>query len=216
MAQTHNHCPFCQSDLRPEEELWRCPSCGAPYHPECWRANRGCAVFGCRQGPGCRFPERPQRESVGLQPIRCPLCEREIADGQATVDCPDCGVTHHRDCWRNNGGCAAAGCTRAPRRWQARSLDDLLQPPSSPADVWRYAGLFLLFLVWMLLLLAAIGQALYVAGYCVGGLRSGASLSPLLPHLLLLAVLIALVVSLYRFLPPPGRNAGWLVRPPSP
>lgn len=44
-------CPFCQTDVRPPAPLIVCPSCGVPYHAECWHENGGCAVFGCESGP---------------------------------------------------------------------------------------------------------------------------------------------------------------------
>lgn len=40
-------CPFCQSAIYERERAITCPRCETPHHEECWRANRGCSVFGC-------------------------------------------------------------------------------------------------------------------------------------------------------------------------
>lgn len=48
-----------------------------------------------------------------LPDAACPVC-REPA-GREPQRCPGCGVPHHPECWRYNGGCATYGCARAPR-----------------------------------------------------------------------------------------------------
>lgn len=37
--------------------------------------------------------------------IDCPVCSEKFADGDDVVVCPVCGTPHHRNCWRENGGC---------------------------------------------------------------------------------------------------------------
>jgi hypothetical protein len=43
-------CVFCFWEVTdtPERPVVRCPSCGSPYHPECWQDNGSCAVYGCK------------------------------------------------------------------------------------------------------------------------------------------------------------------------
>ena len=40
----------------------------------------------------------------------CPYCMTKIEPGVATVVCPQCGIPHHADCWRENGRCTTFGC----------------------------------------------------------------------------------------------------------
>lgn len=40
----------------------------------------------------------------------CPYCKAEIKDGDEVTVCPECGIPHHADCWKENGGCTTFGC----------------------------------------------------------------------------------------------------------
>ena len=44
----------------------------------------------------------------------CPYCRFPIKAGEAVQICPSCGVAHHQDCWRENGGCTVYGCRSSP------------------------------------------------------------------------------------------------------
>jgi hypothetical protein len=44
-------CPYCQSIIPTNAEHVICPACCIPQHPDCWRENGGCAVYGCLWGP---------------------------------------------------------------------------------------------------------------------------------------------------------------------
>ncbi|HEX4056395.1 MAG TPA: FHA domain-containing protein [Tepidisphaeraceae bacterium] len=41
----------------------------------------------------------------------CSICQSPILQGDATTACPECSQTYHAECWRENRGCAAYGCT---------------------------------------------------------------------------------------------------------
>ena len=43
-------CAYCMKGLD-QEGAPRCPTCESRHHLDCWRANGGCAVFGCPSGP---------------------------------------------------------------------------------------------------------------------------------------------------------------------
>ena len=36
----------------------------------------------------------------------CPVCKKSFADGDDIVVCPICGAPHHRECYKQQGGCA--------------------------------------------------------------------------------------------------------------
>lgn len=41
----------------------------------------------------------------------CAYCRTEIAETEASIICPSCGIPHHRKCWDENNGCATFGCS---------------------------------------------------------------------------------------------------------
>ena len=44
----------------------------------------------------------------------CPYCRFPLKAGVAASKCPECGASHHGDCWSENGGCAVVGCVAGP------------------------------------------------------------------------------------------------------
>ncbi len=40
----------------------------------------------------------------------CPYCRTTIEANAPAVVCPQCGIPHHEDCWRENGRCTTFGC----------------------------------------------------------------------------------------------------------
>jgi hypothetical protein len=43
----------------------------------------------------------------------CGACQSTIAVGEHLTTCPACGLTFHADCWAENFGCSAYGCSQA-------------------------------------------------------------------------------------------------------
>ena len=60
------------------------------------------------------IPDEGHAASNG-QPI-CPYCQSPLGEGEPRFLCPACGIPHHVDCWRENGGCTTYGCRQAPQR----------------------------------------------------------------------------------------------------
>jgi Prokaryotic RING finger family 1 len=44
----------------------------------------------------------------------CSICQTAIVAGEKVVQCPDCALPFHEECWTENRGCSAYGCTSAP------------------------------------------------------------------------------------------------------
>lgn len=45
-------CPYCRTEVGSSaEERMDCPGCGTPHHPDCFKENGGCTVFGCSSAP---------------------------------------------------------------------------------------------------------------------------------------------------------------------
>ena len=40
----------------------------------------------------------------------CPYCQTPVKPGQQVITCEKCDITHHEDCWLENGGCTTYGC----------------------------------------------------------------------------------------------------------
>ena len=45
-------CGYCQSAIKNDSEVFYCPGCKTPYHPDCWEESEGCAVYGCTHQAG--------------------------------------------------------------------------------------------------------------------------------------------------------------------
>jgi hypothetical protein len=63
-------CSICQWEIMADVPTQRCPDCGQTFHVECWRENRGCSAYGCRQVNALADPRDAQvhEEEVGTPP----------------------------------------------------------------------------------------------------------------------------------------------------
>jgi predicted amidophosphoribosyltransferase len=57
--------------------------------------------------PGAADAKRRAASPLGA---KCPYCQTAIKRGEWIKVCPFCGVPHHWECWRENGGCTTYGC----------------------------------------------------------------------------------------------------------
>jgi hypothetical protein len=55
----------------------------------------------------------------------CPVCRTPAVED--SIECPDCHVRHHQECWVYNNGCGKYGCASAPA---SEKLNELEVPPS--------------------------------------------------------------------------------------
>lgn len=51
-------------------------------------------------------------ENADTVDSKCGYCGAEIAPGDVSVFCPECGLEFHHDCWVENQGCATYGCSQ--------------------------------------------------------------------------------------------------------
>jgi hypothetical protein len=51
--------------------------------------------------------------------VRCGVCQSPILPLEARTTCPACGLLFHEECWQENYGCSAYGCSQV----------DVLKPP---------------------------------------------------------------------------------------
>ncbi|MDD4493070.1 MAG: RING finger protein [Eubacteriales bacterium] len=76
-------CPFCKTEIKPEDEVKVCPTCETPHHPGCWQENRGCTTFGCSE-------QHYEPQGTNISDV-CSACEMPLGDGQEF--CPKCGTS---------------------------------------------------------------------------------------------------------------------------
>ena len=50
--------------------------------------------------------------AAAAEPCICGVCHSAIASSDAMTPCPSCGLKFHEDCWIENRGCAAYGCSQ--------------------------------------------------------------------------------------------------------
>jgi hypothetical protein len=55
--------------------------------------------------------EFPQPKPLVAAQI-CGICQSPILAGEVTTACPNCSLNYHVECWRENRGCAAYGCSQ--------------------------------------------------------------------------------------------------------
>ncbi len=65
----------------------------------------------------------------------CPFCQTPVKPGVAVTVCPSCGMPHHAECWRENGGCTTFGCPRRPVARMAPAPRTALPSPAPPPAV---------------------------------------------------------------------------------
>lgn len=75
-------CPFCKTEIKEDDEVKVCPSCGIPHHKACWEENKGCTTFGCSE-------QHYEEQHTNPTDI-CVKCGAPLGDGQAF--CPKCGT----------------------------------------------------------------------------------------------------------------------------
>ena len=66
-------CPFCQTPIKPNDQVIVCRECDMPHHSECWYENEGCTTYGCAGSPVYDLdwePEEPVRRYEPWQNAR--------------------------------------------------------------------------------------------------------------------------------------------------
>lgn len=47
--ELNRKCPICHQNIKYVDDAIFCPNCNTPHHKECWEANHGCAIYGCKK-----------------------------------------------------------------------------------------------------------------------------------------------------------------------
>lgn len=54
--------------------------------------------------------------------LSCPVCTKPFSEQDDAVVCPQCGLPHHRDCWKSIGKCFAEDKHGTDRQWSREQL----------------------------------------------------------------------------------------------
>ncbi len=69
-----------------------------------------------RQKPPVSAPQMPASESsletLATGEATCAVCQCSLLPDDDRTLCPECGLPHHTDCWNENFGCSAYGCSQ--------------------------------------------------------------------------------------------------------
>lgn len=89
MNYKHNYCPICDEEFKKEDTVVVCPTCGAPYHRNCYDEKEMC-IFKERHKDGFEWKKEVCSETFSTTPGHlCPKCKtKNPADG---LFCHVCG-----------------------------------------------------------------------------------------------------------------------------
>ncbi|MEG2295356.1 MAG: RING finger protein [Oscillospiraceae bacterium] len=89
MNYKHNHCPVCEQEFKKEDTVVVCPTCGAPYHLECYE-QKGVCIFKDKHIDGFDWKKEVSPEKSNPPPqYTCPKCKtKNHTDG---LFCHVCG-----------------------------------------------------------------------------------------------------------------------------
>lgn len=64
--------------------------------------------------PGLSIAKTPAKpassdQALGMEVV-CSVCQCPLLSGETIIECPECGLTFHEECWTENKGCSAYGC----------------------------------------------------------------------------------------------------------
>lgn len=69
--------------------------------------------------------------------VTCPVCQCPISGDEPWISCPGCGLPHHSECWNENFGCSAYGCSQVKILKQGPDIRISLphSDPGTPAEI---------------------------------------------------------------------------------
>jgi hypothetical protein len=92
--------------------LFDCSNCRAPlWIPSIHAGRLGKCRF-CAAVVRIPKPASGETHAHASTLVACGVCQSPIHPGENTTTCPDCALTFHADCWHENFGCSAYGCSQ--------------------------------------------------------------------------------------------------------
>lgn len=85
-------CPYCQTPIKPVEDVVYCSSCSIPHHQQCWNEGQGCTTFGCSGQPSLTPKQKTPSSVVDI------TVESEPGSRGVSRFCSFCGqAARHND-----------------------------------------------------------------------------------------------------------------------
>jgi len=130
--------------------------------------------------PSLTLTADPAAESCITNDATCAVCQCSLLLDDERTLCPACGLPHHTDCWRENFGCSAYGCSQVNTlklepdiQIGSRMLDSPIQQSAPPpvsvsitnetTSLWEFA-ILILSVVSFLLGVVTYGVPCFLAG----------------------------------------------------
>lgn len=109
-------CPYCKTEILPEDDVVVCSQCEMPHHKDCWVDNQGCTTFGC-QGT---------IKNAGSETTSVTATQMQYEEASAGVYCAQCGAANDA----TYSFCAKCGSrlTAAPQPAQTYAQPAYQQP----------------------------------------------------------------------------------------
>jgi len=187
--------------VRGDGILFEC-ACGAPLWVGSELAGKRGMCRHCRKPvtvPAAE-PEAPPEPKFKITTIKraakCAVCHSAIAEGEDAVQCPDCAMMFHVECWQENFGCSSYGCPQVdalkPREEPAPPVEADEAPVAEPAGASHR---------WDVILLAASVVVSLVGALAFGSLAAVVAVASLIvlikgkqprPFFLVLAIVISI------------------------
>ena len=89
--------------------IWKCNACQSEIDIPAETVMHFCPKCGANAEAKANVPGNQNQ----IKNNSCPVCCTEIQEGDDTIVCPDCKMVYHKDCWKDNNGCATYGCPQA-------------------------------------------------------------------------------------------------------
>lgn len=114
MNHEPGNCPVCHKPLQSGQDIVTCPSCGAPYHRECYLQEGQC-VFASQHAAGFEY-QAPKAETAAAPKneggVLCPQCK--TVNEAANIFCESCGAPLHDNASAASGPAFGAGMPPFP------------------------------------------------------------------------------------------------------
>lgn len=107
-------CPICEKPFREDDDIVVCPTCGAPYHRDCYKEAGSCIYEELHEkGQRWEAPEPEERPVTStaheIKDQECPRCS--VLNGHSALFCSSCGSplkiepdTHNNSQYTQNTG----------------------------------------------------------------------------------------------------------------
>lgn len=112
-------------------------ACGALWSSSAAQAGRKTSCPRCKNPlriplPGHIALPSPSKKKAPVNPNFCSICQTTIANQEPLTNCKDCQLPFHSECWQDNFGCSAYGCSQVNCLKTGPEIRITIEPSASP------------------------------------------------------------------------------------